>query len=63
MAWLTTAEASEGHAAYGGGCNGLPCARALSRMALSGAVVVGGVGTSSMAQTRCGSLDSRRVRL
>ena len=62
MAWLAIAEASERHVAYGGGHNGLPHARALSRAALSGAMVVGSVGTTSMAQSRCSSLDSTRAR-
>ena len=62
MAWLTIAKASEGHVAYGGGCNGLPHARALSKGALSRAVVVGGVGTTSTAQSRCRFLEGMRVR-
>ena len=49
VARLTTAEASEGHVAYGGRHSFLPRPRALSRVAQSGAVVVGGVGTTSMA--------------
>ena len=49
MAWLTIAKASEGHAAYGGRCSSLPHAGALSRVAQSGSVVVGGVGITSMA--------------
>ena len=49
MARLTTAKASEGHAAYGSGRSGLPRARALSRVALSRVMVVGGVGTTCMA--------------
>ena len=57
VAWVATTKESERHVPYRGGRSGLPRARALSR-----AVVVSGVGTTSMAQSRCGSLDSTRVR-
>ena len=63
MAWLTIAKASEGHPTYGSGCNGLSRARALSRVTQSEAVVVGGVGTTSMARSRCSSLDGLRAKL
>ena len=62
MAWLAIAKTGERHAAYRGGCSSLPHARALGRVALSRAVVVGGVGTTSMAQRKCGSMDSMRSR-
>ena len=62
MAWLAIAKASERHAACSGGCSGLPRARALSRVALRRAVIVGGVGTTSMPWSRYGSLDDSRAR-
>jgi hypothetical protein len=53
---LATTEAGEGRATYGGRRSGPPRASSLSGVtrigtALSGAVVVGGVGTTSMAQS------------
>jgi hypothetical protein len=56
MAELATTKAGEGCATYGGGRSGPPRASSLSGAtqsgtALSGVVVVGGVGTTSMAQS------------
>jgi hypothetical protein len=60
---LATGEAREGHTACGGGRRCLPrtLARALSRVALSGAVPVGGVGTTTTA--RSSSLGKARAGL
>jgi hypothetical protein len=62
MARLATAKTGERHAACKGGCSSLPCARALSGAALSGATVVGGVGATSMARSGHGSLNGTRAR-
>jgi hypothetical protein len=62
VARLSTTKASKRHAACSDGRSGLPRARALSKVALSGVVVVGVLGTTSMAQSKRGSSDSTRAR-
>jgi hypothetical protein len=64
---LATTKAGEGRATCGGGCSGAPRASTLSRAAwsgtaLSGTVVVGGVGTTSMARSGHGPLGVARAR-
>jgi hypothetical protein len=62
VARLATTKIGERHVACRGGCSSLPRARALSRAALSEAVVVGGVGTTSMARSEHDSLNGMRAR-
>jgi hypothetical protein len=65
---LATTEAGEGHATCGGGRSGPPRASSMSGAtrsgtALSRAVIVGSVGTTSMARSDHSSLCVARVRL